>query len=42
VNLLIADAVGLGKKIEAGVVVQKLLLRHRARTMRWCARVGSA
>jgi superfamily II DNA or RNA helicase len=31
VNLLIADDVGLGKTIEAGLVVQELLLRHRAR-----------
>lgn len=33
VNLLIADDVGLGKTIEAGLVAQELLLRHRARTM---------
>ncbi|MBR7824680.1 DISARM system SNF2-like helicase DrmD [Actinospica sp. MGRD01-02] len=33
VNLLIADDVGLGKTIEAGLVMQELLLRHRARTM---------
>jgi SNF2 family DNA or RNA helicase len=33
VNLLIADDVGLGKTIEAGLVVQELLLRHRARTV---------
>jgi superfamily II DNA or RNA helicase len=32
VNLLIADDVGLGKTIEAGLVVQELFLRHRART----------
>ena len=32
VNLLIADDVGLGKTIEAGLVIQELLLRHRART----------
>ncbi|HEY9474236.1 MAG TPA: DISARM system SNF2-like helicase DrmD, partial [Mycobacteriales bacterium] len=32
-NLLIADDVGLGKTIEAGLVMQELLLRHRARTM---------
>jgi hypothetical protein len=31
VALLIADDVGLGKTIEAGLVVQELLLRHRAR-----------
>lgn len=33
VNLLIADDVGLGKTVEAGLVVQELLLRHRARTV---------
>jgi superfamily II DNA or RNA helicase len=33
VNLLIADDVGLGKTIEAGLVVQELLLRHRGRTV---------
>lgn len=31
VNLLIADDVGLGKTIEAGLVIQELLLRQRAR-----------
>ncbi|MEN9934153.1 MAG: hypothetical protein RLZZ387_732, partial [Chloroflexota bacterium] len=31
VNLLIADDVGLGKTIEAGLVIQELLIRHRAR-----------
>lgn len=31
-NLLLADDVGLGKTIEAGLVVRELLLRHRART----------
>ena len=33
VNLLIADDVGLGKTIEAGLIVQELILRHRARTV---------
>ncbi|MFV2127471.1 DISARM system SNF2-like helicase DrmD [Micromonospora sp. LOL_013] len=32
-NLLIADDVGLGKTIESGLVMQELMLRHRARTM---------
>ncbi|MGV6991240.1 DISARM system SNF2-like helicase DrmD [Gordonia amicalis] len=32
-NLLLADDVGLGKTIEAGLVIQELLLRHRARTV---------
>jgi len=31
VNLLIADDVGLGKTVEAGLIVQEMLLRHRAR-----------
>lgn len=33
VNLGIFDDVGLGKTIEAGLVVQELLLRHRARSV---------
>ncbi len=32
-NLLIADDVGLGKTIEAGLVIQELLLRNRAHTI---------
>lgn len=32
-NMLLADDVGLGKTIEAGLVVQELLLRHRARSV---------
>lgn len=32
-NLLIADDVGLGKTIEAGLIVQEMLIRHRARTV---------
>lgn len=31
IGLLVADDVGLGKTIEAGLVIQELLLRHRAR-----------
>ncbi|MBI5525670.1 MAG: DEAD/DEAH box helicase [Deltaproteobacteria bacterium] len=33
VNLLVADDVGLGKSVESGLVVQELMLRHRARTV---------
>lgn len=33
VNLLIADDVGLGKTIEAGLVVQEMTLRHRVRSV---------
>lgn len=32
-NLLLADDVGLGKTVEAGLVIQELLLRHRARNV---------
>jgi len=31
VSLLIADDVGLGKTVEAGLVVRELMLRNRAR-----------
>jgi len=33
VNLLVADDVGLGKTIEAGLVAQELILRHRVRSI---------
>ena len=33
VNLLVADDVGLGKTIEAGLVIQELILRHRVRSI---------
>ncbi len=33
VSLLIADDVGLGKTIEAGLVIQELIVRNRARTV---------
>ena len=39
-NLLIADDVGLGKTIEAGLVVQELILRHRVRTVLVVAPAG--
>jgi SNF2 family DNA or RNA helicase len=32
-NLLIADDVGLGKTVEAGLVIQELIIRNRARTV---------
>lgn len=32
VNILIADDVGLGKTIEAGLIIQELTIRHRVRT----------
>src|SRR4029077_17110896 len=32
-NLLIADDVGIGKTIEAGLVAQELSLRHRVRSI---------
>lgn len=32
-NLLIADDVGIGKTIEAGLVAQELILRHRVRSI---------
>ena len=32
-NLLIADDVGLGKTIEAGLIIQEMLVRHRARSV---------
>ena len=33
VNLLVADDTGLGKTVEAGLVIQELLIRHRARSV---------
>lgn len=32
-NLLVADDTGLGKTIETGLVIQELIIRHRARTV---------
>ncbi len=40
VNLLLADDVGLGKTIEAGLVALELLLRHRARKILVVAPAG--
>jgi hypothetical protein len=42
VNLLIADDVGLGKTIEAGLVVPEMLLRHRVRDDTTCDRFVTA
>lgn len=33
VNLMIADDVGLGKTIEAGLIAQEMILRHRVRSV---------
>jgi hypothetical protein len=41
-NLLIADDVGIGKTVEAGLVMQALMLRHRVRTMLIVCPVGLA
>ncbi|GAA1190196.1 DISARM system SNF2-like helicase DrmD [Prauserella alba] len=40
VNLLLADDVGLGKTIEAGLVAQELLLRHRTQRIMIVAPAG--
>ncbi|MDP9427789.1 MAG: SNF2-related protein [Actinomycetota bacterium] len=52
VALLIADDVGLGKTGEAGLVIQEMLLRHRARlvlvvcpaslTIKWAKRCATS